>query len=492
MCVEKRSLLLTASVGCALTIFDTNLVGVVLPSITAELQADFSEMAWVHSSFLLSFASLLLLAGAMGDRFGRKRVFMMGVSLFGVAAFLSGLAVNMPTLIAARALQGVGAALLLTPALSIIRHTFNQNTDAIKAWSIWGSMMGLTMMVAPLLSSFVGAFLGWRWAFFMMSAICALLILVALKTLEDSRAPKAGRFDWRGAGIFSIAMLLCVWSIINGPLMGWGSTPVIGAALAGGIGLLLFVYCELSSANPMLELRLFKSYTFVSGVIAMFAYAATAQVMAAIFPLYLQFGLGYSFVWLGVAMLPFALAMFVFPFVARRLALRVTSHQLLAIGLLVIALGNAALAFVASGESSWLFFMGMFLLGAGGGLINGETQKAILGSVAKEKAGMASGVSTTARFVGMLIGYAGWSAVLANGIKEALNTQLCRDVSCSLDIKSVEWVVTGQFREQGQPMLDQGLAIISYKAGFEWVFYGAAGVALMAALIAMSARTQHR
>lgn len=485
--MKGQGLLFTASASCALTIFDTNLVGVILPSLVSDLGADFSQMAWVQSSFLLTFASLLLFAGAMADRYGRRRVLLVGLWLFGCAALASSLAPNISLLIGARAVQGVGAALLLAPALSTIGHRFRLQDEAIKAWSTWGSIMGLTMVIAPLLSSLAGYLLGWRSAFFVFVPICVTLIIAVPRTIDADKPSGSHAFDWVGAICFSLSMLLWVWGLINGPQAGWTSHHSLIVFTLGMITLVAVVAIELRQANPMLHLRLFKSGRFVGAVVAMLGYAGAAQVMAALLPLYLQRGMGVSFLWTGFALLPFAITMFLFPPLGRRLSLRLQSHHLLGIGLVTISVGDLWLALAATSSNPVWFFIGMSILGAGGGLINGETQKAILGTVPKERTGMASGISTTARFFAMLVGYAGLSSVLALGVKSRLQDHLCISGgdSCAALPDALEWVVTGRFITDHVSMggLEEAVVLASYRGGFADLFLAAATVALLSALL---------
>ncbi|MBA4503278.1 MFS transporter [Marinobacterium marinum] len=479
---RQRSVLLTASAACALTIFDTNLLGVIMPMLVADMGVDFAQMAWVMSGFLLSFASLLLVAGALADHYGRKRILLLGLGLYGGAALASGLAPEVGLLIAARILQGAGAAFLLAPALAIIGQTFRAPEEAVKAWAIWGSLMGLTMVTAPLLSSLVGAGLGWRWALGMMMPICALLMWQVMRLIDESSAPRPQAFDWLGAALFSLTMLAGSWSLIRGPEIGWSSALVLGPLLAGAVLLTAFIVRELAVSNPMLQLRLFASPAFVGAVAAMLGYAAAAQVMAAFLPVYLQKGLGVSLVWTGVALLPFALAMLIFPMVGRRLSAWLQSWQLLGLGLAIIALGNLGLAAAVKADSSMGFFICMACLGAGGGLINGETQKAILGTVSADQVGMASGISTTARFLAMLIGYAGLSSVLLSGVRAELQVQLCPPSGCWLTADLVTSVAAGEWMRaeyEGSP-LASSFALQGYQAGFSALFEVAAIVALVA------------
>ncbi len=480
---NRRGILLTASAACALTIFDTNLIGVITPVLVADLKVDFAHMAWLLSSFLLSFASLLLVAGSLADHYGRKRILVLGLSVFGGSALACSLASSVELLIVARVMQGVGAAFLLAPALAIIGQSFREPGEAVKAWAAWGSIMGLTMVVAPLFSSLVGAWLGWRWALGMMAPLCGLLVWQVIRWIEESRSPRQQGFDWLGALLFSLTMLAGSWSLIRGPEVGWYSPQVLWPLFWGSMVLCGFILWELKVASPMLQLRLFRVPAFVGAVGAMLGYAAAAQVMAAFLPVYLQQGLGVAVEWTGIALLPFALAMLIFPLIGRRLSAWLPSWQLLGMGLVIIALGNWGMAASVQWLHPITFFISMACLGAGGGLINGETQKAILGTVTASQVGMASGISTTARFLAMLMGYAGLSSVMLSGVREQLQKSLCPEQECWLASELVTAVATGdlvQAEFEGRS-LSQQVALLSYQSGFITLFNTAAAIALVAA-----------
>lgn len=419
--------LLTASTGCAMTVLDTNVVAIVLPTIARDFQASFAEIEWVISTYVLCFAALLLPAGAIADRFGRRRIFLIGITSFAISSLMCGLAPAAMALYLARALQGVSAAFMLAPALAIIGHTFHVETERNRAWAIWGAMMGLTMVLAPIIGGVIAYALGWRWAFHINAPVCALLALAALFLVEESSDAAARRLDPAGIVSFTATMFGLTWGLINGQAHGWGSTSALVGFAGGALALAIFIVAERSQQRPMLDLQLFSNPRFVGAVWAMFAYAAAAQVMASLLPLFLQNGLGRSALEAGFAMLPFALAMLVFPQVGRLLGSRFSSREILATGLVLVGIGNAATAWGAQ-IGSWPAVMaGMLVLGSGGGLLNGETQKAIMSVVPRERAGMASGISTTSRFSGILLGFALLSGILATAVRRQLAGPACAE-----------------------------------------------------------------
>lgn len=482
-------ILLTASAGCAMTVLDTNIVAIVLPTIARDLTASFADIEWVVSSYVLSFAALLLPAGAIADRFGRRRLFLIGIAIFAVTSLLCGLAPSAPALYGARALQGAGAAFLLAPALAIIGHTFHAERDRNRAWAIWGGIMGLTMVLSPIIGGVVGFSLGWRWAFYINVPICLLLATAAIVLIGESKDADARRLDPAGILLFSAAMFGLTSGLINGQAHGWGTTTAMAGFIGGGASLIAFVAVEGLQQRPMLDLRLFRSPRFIGAVLAMFAYAACAQVMASLLPLFLQNGQGRTALEAGFTMLPFAMAMLTLPHVGRWLARHLDSHRILTLGLSIVAAGNAVTGWGAFSGSWPTVIIGMIALGSGGGLLNGETQKAIMSAVPRDRAGMASGISTTSRFSGILLGFALLSGVLATGTRSRLAGGFCgsNDAGCGDPRRFADAVVAGDLPQALAGMsaaahhLATATARFAYAEGFAMALLVAA---LMAALSA--------
>jgi EmrB/QacA subfamily drug resistance transporter len=406
-------LLLTASVGCAMTLVDTNVIAVTVPAMTRQLESDAIAGQWIISAFFLSFAATLLPAGAIADRLGRRRFFLLGLAGLALASLLCGLATTTLWLHLSRGLQGVMTAFVLAPALAIIGHRFHQPEERNRAWAIWGGVMGVTMVVAPVAGGLIVEILGWRWAFFVNIPICAALGLAARAFAEESRDDSRGRLDPAGILLFAAAMFGLTWWLISGQTQGWISPTALAGLAMGVLCMTAFVIVERAQTQPMLNLALFKSAPFVGAVWAMFAYAATAQVMASLLPIFLQQGGGLSAISTGLAMLPFAAAMLIFPYLGARLGRSLTSPAILTLGLSVVALGNA-IAATGVMTGNWVILLsGLFIIGSGAGLLNGETQKAIMITLPRDQTGIASGISTTSRFSGILIGFAALNAAVA-------------------------------------------------------------------------------
>src|SRR6202162_5769559 len=221
--------LLVGSMGCAMTVLDANITAVVLPTIARDLGASFAEVEWVISTYVLCFASLLLPAGSIAHRFGRRKVFLSGIGTFALASVLCGAAPTATALYLARTAQGVGAAFLLAPALAIIGHAFHDEAERARAWAIWGGIMGLTMVLAPIIGGVIAYGLGWRWAFYVNVPVCALLGTAVLRLIQESRDREARSLDPAGIILFAASMFGLTWGLIHGQAQGWVSP----SALAG-------------------------------------------------------------------------------------------------------------------------------------------------------------------------------------------------------------------------------------------------------------------
>lgn len=421
-------LLLAASVGCAMTLVDTNVVAMAVPEIARDLNAGPAGAQWIISAFFLTFAASLLPAGVVADRLGRRRVFLLGLAGLGATSLVCGLAPGMVWLQLGRGMQGIAMAFVLSPALALIGHRFRGPAERNHAWAIWGGVMGVTMVVAPIGGGLIVQSFGWRWAFFLNIPICAALAGAILVYAQESRDPTRGGLDPLGILLFAASMFGLVWGLINAQAQGWDSALTLGG-FALGIGALTgFIVAERVQRHAMLNLRLFREPRFVGAVWAMFAYAATAQVMASLLPVFLQNGAGFSVATAGFAMLPFALAMLVFPYFGARLGRRHSSAAILALGLATVAVGNMVAGLGACSQLWPLFLFGTFVTGSGAGLLNGETQKAIMMAIPPNEAGVASGIGTTARFSGILIGFTALNTVLAfSAIRESGSDMLAAD-----------------------------------------------------------------
>jgi EmrB/QacA subfamily drug resistance transporter len=417
---RKLRVLLCGAGAPFLIMLDTNIVAVSLPSIARELHGDFADVEWVVSAYILPFAALLLPAGALADRLGRRRMLLLGLSVFTFASLLCGLAPSLSVLNAARAMQAVGAALQLTASLAVMAHGF-RGRERVRAYAIWGTVMGLAPSLGPTVGGFVTAYLGWRWAFFINLPIGIGLISLAVTSIDESRDPNASRLDLPGIVLFGAGLFAIVWALIDANSVARTSVFALAKFAIGGLLLAIFVFAERLHPRPMIDLSLFRDPVVVGTAVAMLGYAASAQVMMTILPLYLQDAFGQSPLTAGFAILPFALPLLIGPGVGGALATRMSSRMILSFGLGLVALGDAGTAAILmAGLGYWTTAIGLFIIGAGAGLLNSETAKAQISAIPPSRAGMASGIASTTRFVGINLGLAGLGAVLATVFESTL------------------------------------------------------------------------
>lgn len=494
----NRLILATASAICALIVLDTNVVAVSLPSIARTFHAGFSDVEWVVSAYMVTFASGLMVSGGLADRIGRKRMLMIGLAVFALASLGCGLAPSVGWLNAARALKGVGAAMLIPSALAIIAHTFRDEHERARAWAFWGMCMGIATTVAPLVGGAITQYVGWRWIFLMNLPICATLAWCAFRLMHESKNPAASSIDRAGSALFGLALACGIWALIEAGTQGWTSAVTLARVAASAVLFAAFVFVERRAAHAMVDLSLFKDRRFVGAVLGMFGYAACAQVMMTFLPLYLQNAFGLPAVEAGFGMLPFALAMIVGPFIGAALLRQMSIAAVLMIGLLLIGGGNLFTAGVAHiGSYAWVT-IGMIVTGCGAGIMNGNTQKAIVGLVAPTRTGMASGISTTTRFTAIVMSVGVLGGVLAARTRHAFDLQLGAHPSLAayVDAPFVSRVLAGDAdtavssAPNGVHAVLSTLAQSSFASGFSESMMVAGGVAvvLAAAVWALAVR----
>ncbi|WP_063534467.1 MFS transporter [Burkholderia sp. MSMB1589WGS] len=472
--------LATASAACSLIVLDTNVVAVSLPSIARTFHASFADIEWVVSAYMTAFAACLLPAGGLADRAGRRRVLLAGLAVFFVASLGCGLAPSAALLNVARAVKGVGAAMLLTSALAVIANRFPDGRDRTRAWAIWGMCMGIATTVAPLVGGAIAQWIGWRWIFLLNLPVCVALAAAVCATIDESRDPHAKRIDAPGSVLFGSALALGIWALIDAPSRGWTAPGTLARFAASAALVAAFVAAERWQRRPVIDLALFREPRFVGALLAMFGYAACAQVMMTFLPLYLQIGFGMSAIDAGLGMLPFALAMIVGPSLGAALSARAPAATVLGGGLALIGIGNVATAALAGASHYGPVALGMLITGCGAGILNGDTQKAIMACVPPERTGMASGISTTTRFSAIVMSVGVLGAVLAARTHAALAARVAHapELLGALDAHFMSSLLAGDLAQAVRglpPRTGAALARIA-PAGFASGFAVALGV----------------
>ena len=403
--------LIAVSVATFMLLLDVTVVNVALPSIRRDLGASFSDLQWVIDAYALTLAALVLTAGSIGDRIGRRRVFVAGLAIFSGASLLSALAPDPTFLNVARAAQGVGGAAMFGVSLALIAQEFEPGRDRGTAMGVFGATIGVAAAVGPLVGGTLTDALGWESIFYLNVPIGIAAIAIALLRLRETRDPGATRIDWAGMATFSAALLALVLALVRGNDEGWGSTTIVALFAAAAVLLVAFVAVERRVREPMLPLGLFARPAFTGVQVGAFAISASLFALFLYLTLYMQNELGLSPLQTGVRYLPITVTSFFAAPVAAALLTRVPSRWLVAIGLAGVGTGLLLMRGIDAGDE-WTTLLGGFLVaGAAIGLINPVLADAAVSVVPKEQSGMAAGINNTFRQVGVAIGTAVWGAV---------------------------------------------------------------------------------
>lgn len=401
---------LTLAVLCLsvfLVVVDNTIVNVALTTLSRDLGASTSQLQWIVDAYSLVFAGLLLAAGSLGDRFGRKGALQVGLVLFAATSVLASLAGTAGQLIAARAAMGIGAALVFPATLAILTNVFTEPVERAKAIGAWSGVTGLAVALGPLSGGWLLEHFSWGSIFLVNLPIVALALLAGRRLVPTSRDANAGRMDPVGL-VLSVAMIgLLVWTVIEAPSNGWTSTATAGGLIVTAGLLAAFVGWERSRRDPMLDVRVFANARFS---------AASASVATAFFGLfgfiflvtqYFQVVRGYDTLAAGVHTLPFAVAAAIISPVSANLALRFGTKVVVATGLASMSAGFVVASTLGATSSYWLAVVPSMVLIAGGlALTTAPATEAIMGSLAVDKAGVGSAVNDTTREIGGTLGVA--------------------------------------------------------------------------------------
>ncbi len=416
----------TLGAVCAATfmlLLDITIVNVALPPIQVALNATFSDLQWVVDAYALALATIVLNAGSLADRYGRKKLFILGVAIFTLASALCGAAMTSSMLIAARAVQGIGGGIMFATSLSLLAQDFHGRERGV-AFGIWGAVTGAAVAVGPLIGGLLTSYLDWRWIFYVNLPIGIATIGIALWKVSESRNQDETKTDWLGAILLSGALFTLVYGLIQANGWGWSSDQIIGLFSASVILLIIFLAVEYFREQPVLQLSLFKLSSFSGAQVAALGISASIFSIFLYMTLYFQDVLGYTPLQAGVRFLPVTLVAFVVAAIAGRLSSRVPGRVMIGIGLLLISIG-LALATGVTITSTWIHVLpGLIVSGFGIGMVNPSLANVAIGVVPPQESGMASGVNSTFRQVGIASGIAILGAIFETSLRHSLSTGL--------------------------------------------------------------------
>jgi EmrB/QacA subfamily drug resistance transporter len=403
--------LITVSVATFMLLLDITVVNTALPAIQKDLHASFTDLQWVIDAYTLSLAALVLTAGSLADRLGRRRVFGIGLAIFSLASLLAGLATSATALNLDRALQGVGGAIMFAVSLALIAQEFAAGRERATAMATYGATIGIAVAIGPLVGGALTDGLGWQSVFLLNVPIGIAAIVVTFTKLRETRDPNATRIDWPGLATFSSALFLLVLALLRGNQEGWGSGLIVSLFVAAAVLLAAFVAVERRVAEPMLPLQLFRRPAFTGVQLAAFAVSGSMFALFLYLTLYLQNYLGYSPFEAGLSYLPITIASFLAAPLAGALLSRVQARFILAGGLAMTGVGLLLMGGLNAGSSWTALLLGFIVAGVGVGLLNPAIADVALSVVPKERSGMASGINDTFRQVGIAVGIAAWGAL---------------------------------------------------------------------------------
>src|SRR3954471_20159235 len=409
--------------GVFMLLLDITIVNVALPDIQTELDASLSDLQWVIDAYALSLAALLLTAGSLADLFGRRRVFVIGTVFFTLGSIACGSAQDILFLTLARAFQGIGGAAMFATALALLASAFSAK-DRGTAFGVFGAATGVAVAIGPVLGGVLTSGLSWRWIFFVNIPICLVALAVSLTRVEESSDPDAGRPDWFGFISFSLALGALVYGLIEAGEGSWGDQKVVGSLVASAALLVVFVVSQVVQSKPMFDLSLLKKPTFTGGLIAAFGVSASIFSLLTYLVIYVQNVLGYSAVDTGVRFLFLSGASFFAAAAAGRLTEHLPVKWLIGPGFLVLGVGLLLVHGISDGSSWTHLIPGLLVSGVGIGMINPPLASTAVGVVPVARAGMASGVNSTFRQVGVATGIAALGSIFSQQVADAVRPDL--------------------------------------------------------------------
>jgi EmrB/QacA subfamily drug resistance transporter len=430
--LHKNWTLAAVCLGTFMLLIDVTIVIVALPSIRASLHTSFSDVQWTIDAYSLSLAALLLPAGSLADILGRRRVFAGGVTIFTVGSLLCAVAGSGAMLVACRALQGVGGATMFATALALLAQTFHGRERGF-AFGVWGGCASLASAVGPLVGGLLTSALSWRWIFYLNLPLGLIAIAITLTRVQEFRPPRARSVDVPGGAVFTLGLVALVYGLIQSSRRGWGDGVVIGAFVVAVVLLAAFPLIERLRSEPMFDLRLLRKPTFTGGLIAAFGMNGSLYAMLLYLVLYLEKVHHLSPLGAGarVALITGGALMTAAP--AGRLSSRIPTRYLMGPGLVIVGIGLLLMRGLGPGTGWTHFIPGFLIAGMGSGLVNPPLASTAVGVVPPQDAGMASGINSTFRQIGIATAIAGLGSLFATRLAGARAGTLSATYASTLD-----------------------------------------------------------
>jgi EmrB/QacA subfamily drug resistance transporter len=422
---QRRGLALAALCMAAFVIsLDTTIVNVALPSLVRQLHASTTDLQWVVDAYSLVFTTLILAAGSLSDRLGRKGTLIAGLGVFGAASLVGSAGTTVNELVAARAVMGLGAALIFPATLSLISNIFTERAARARAIGLWGATTGVGIALGPIVGGWLLGHFWWGSVFLLMAPVAVGIAALVWMVAPPSRDPSAPPVDWAGLLLSAVGMGVLVFVIIQAPTVGWGSARTIAGFATSVVVLGLFLAVERRRVHPMLDVGLFRNprFTAASGAVTVAFFALSGFIF--LVTQYFQFLKAYSPLATGVRLLPVASSVAVASLVGTRLAVRVGNKRVVASGLVLLCVAFGWIATTSAATPYLEIVAQMLVLGTGMGLTSAPATEAIMGVVSKEKAGVGSAVNDATRLLGGTLGVAVIGSVAASVYAARLGSSL--------------------------------------------------------------------
>jgi EmrB/QacA subfamily drug resistance transporter len=445
----KTWILAATIIGSSMAFIDSTVVNVALPALQTSFHATVTDVQWVVESYGIFLGALILVGGSLGDRFGRRLIFLVGVAIFALASVGCGVASNIHQLIVARSVQGVGAALLVPGSLAIISTSFDERSRG-QAIGTWSGFTAITTAIGPVLGGWLVQHASWRWVFFINLPLAATVIAISLWRVPESRSPTAGHIDWLGALVVTLGLGALVVGFIESVNLGWEHPAVPAALILGCSCLVLFLFAEAHVTSPMVPLALFASRSFSgANLLTLFLYAAIGMFFF-LFPLNLIQVQRYSATATGAAMLPLILLIFFLSRWSGGLVSRYGPRLPLIVGPLVVAVGFVLFAVPSVGGSYWkAFFPAVIVLGFGMATTVAPLTTVVMNSVGEDRVGAASGINNAVARIAGVLAIAVLGIVMVDTFSSRLNQSLAHLL---LPPSVLEVIQSGEIKLAGLPV----------------------------------------
>jgi EmrB/QacA subfamily drug resistance transporter len=416
---RRTAALVTVCASLLVITIDVTILNVALPTLAAALNADTTALQWFINAYEVVFAGLLLTAGALADRVGRRRVLAVGLAVFGVASALSALAGSSAQLIGARVVMGVGGALVLPATLSIVTNMFTEPRERARAIAVWAGVAALGLGLGPLVGGWLLQRLYWGSVFLVNVPVVIGALVAGRLTIPESRDPGAARLDPLGAALSVAALGALLFGVTDAPETGWTHPVILASFVAGALGLGAFVAWERHVAEPMLDLRFFRDPRFSAAIVAIMSLFFGLFGLMFVSTQTLQSVLGYDTLGAGLRLVPLPAMFVVFAQISVRVAARAGTKRVVTAGLVIAATGLGVGASLDAGSGYGVLAVALSLTGIGMGCTMAPAIESIMGSVPRQRAGVASAVNDTTRLTAGAIGVAVVGSVLSSGYRGA-------------------------------------------------------------------------